>query len=285
VVALVDPVSNLSSNVTPGQTTLPVADFNANATSGYVPLSILFTDTSQNAEARDWDFNNDGIADSSDAIHVYVYTAPGNYTVNLKVSNTNGTASKTATITILKESNSSGDNSSGGSGSDESSHSSSSSGGAGGSPEPQSNVETKEISQAFVTSGNPVKFDFPRNATSVIYVSFDSKKTAGKTTTIVEMLKGKSILVSELPSDEVYKSLNIWVGNSEFATPNNIKNAVVCFKVKKSWIQDKKINQSSITLNTVLHQLDQKIIYPHYDFKHLTEKYFEIGMKLNDFSI
>src|SRR5664279_1837952 len=36
---------------------------------------------------------------------------------------------------------------------------------------------------------------------------------------------------------------------------------------------------------TVLHQLDQKIIHLHYDFKHLTEKYFEIGMKLNDFSI
>ena len=39
------------------------------------------------------------------------------------------------------------------------------------------------------------------------------------------------------------------------------------------------------SLYTVLHQLDQKIIYSHYDFKHLTEKYFEIGMKLNDFSI
>ena len=38
-------------------------------------------------------------------------------------------------------------------------------------------------------------------------------------------------------------------------------------------------------VTAVLHQLDQKIIYPHYDFKHLTEKYFEIGMKLNDFSI
>ena len=36
---------------------------------------------------------------------------------------------------------------------------------------------------------------------------------------------------------------------------------------------------------TVLHQLDQKIIYPHYDFKHLTKKYFEIGMKLDDFLI
>src|SRR5674476_1510581 len=40
-----------------------------------------------------------------------------------------------------------------------------------------------------------------------------------------------------------------------------------------------------IFLITVLHQLDQKIIYPHYDFKHLTEKYFEIGMKLDDFLI
>ena len=53
---------------------------------------------------------------------------------------------------------------------------------------------------------------------------------------------------------------------------------------------DKVANTVKITLGpkgryAVLHQLDQKIIYPHYDFKHLTEKYFEIGMKLNDFSI
>jgi len=40
-----------------------------------------------------------------------------------------------------------------------------------------------------------------------------------------------------------------------------------------------------ISLFAVLHQLDQKIIYPHYNFKHLTEKYFEIGMKLDDFLI
>ena len=45
------------------------------------------------------------------------------------------------------------------------------------------------------------------------------------------------------------------------------------------------IDGSGFVENTVLHQLDQKIIYPHYDFKHLTEKYFEIGMKLDDFLI
>ena len=224
----------------------PVANFNANPTSGYAPLSVLFTDLSQNAASRSWDFNNDGIVDTSDASPVYVYTAPGTYTVNLKVSNGNGTASKNATITVLKDSSSSGGSSSSGS---SRSSGGSGGGGAGGSPEPQNNVETKEISQTFVTSGNPAKFDFPRNATSVIYVSFDSKKTAGKTTTIVELLKGKSTLVSGLPSGEVYKSLNIWVGNSGFATPNNIENAVVCFKVEKSWIKDRKIEQSSIILN------------------------------------
>jgi len=78
------------------------------------------------------------------------------------------------------------------------------------------------------------EIDFPQNATSVVYVSFDSKKNTGKTTTIVEMLKEKSILASGLPSDSVYKHLNIWVGNSGFATPKNLENAVLCFKVENS---------------------------------------------------
>lgn len=63
------------------------------------------------------------------------------------------------------------------------------------------------------------------------------------------MLKGKSALVSELPSGEVYKSFNIWVGNGGIATSKNIENPVVCFKVEKSWIQDKKIDPTSIILN------------------------------------
>ena len=47
----------------------------------------------------------------------------------------------------------------------------------------------------------------------------------------------------------------------------------------------KKVKDFDSCIGSVLHQLDQKIIYPHYDFKHLTEKYFEIGMKLDDFLI
>ena len=226
----------------------PVANFNANPSSGNAPLSVQFTDLSQNAVSRSWDFNNDGTAESGEASPVYTYNDPGTYTAKLIVSNSNGTANKSAIINVLD--GNSGGSSSGGSSSGGSSSSSGGSGGggAGGSPELQSNVETKELSQTFVASGSSVRFDFPRNATSVLYITFNSRKTAGKTTTIVEMLKGKSTLVSQLPSAEVYKSLNIWVGNSGFATSSNIENSVICFKVAKSWMREKNVNQSSITL-------------------------------------
>jgi PGF-pre-PGF domain-containing protein len=221
---------------------LPVANFDANPTSGYAPLTVQFTDSSQDAAGWNWDFG-DG-ATSNDQSPSHAYSTEGTYNVNLVVSNANGTASKAGTITVQSESSSSSGSSDGSSGS-----SSSGGSGGGGSSEPQTNVAVKELSQAFISSGQPVKFDFPQKATSVINISFDSKKTVLKTTTIVEMLKGKSTLVSGLPSNEVYKLLNIWVGNSGFATPENIENAVVYFKVEKSWVQEKKIDKSSITLN------------------------------------
>jgi PGF-pre-PGF domain-containing protein len=225
---------------------LPIADFNSDPTSGYAPLTVQFTDLSQNATGWNWDFG-DGVT-STEQSPTHIYYAEGTYNANLTVSNVHGTVNKTAIINVQSQSSSDGgssDVSDGGS-----SHSSGGSGGgAGGSPEPQSNVEKKELSQTFISSGTSARFDFPQKVTPVVNVSFDSKKTAGKTTTIIEMLKGKSILVSGLPSNEVYKFLNIWVGNSGFATSKNIENAIVYFKVEKSWVQDKKIDKSSITLN------------------------------------
>ncbi|WP_449405441.1 PKD domain-containing protein [Methanosarcina lacustris] len=217
-------------------TGLPVANFSANVTSGYVPLAVQFTDLSQKATSIGWDFNNDGVADVSSSPVGYVYTSPGTYTVNLLATNENGTVSKTLEIEVLNERSSGG-----------SSHSSG--GGGGGSPEPARNVETKELSQVYITNGKAVQFDFAKNATCVVYVNFDAKKTVGKTTTIAEELKNKSALVSELPSDEVYKSFNVWVGNGGYATQNNIENPVLCFKVEKSWLQNKSIDQASIALN------------------------------------
>jgi len=135
-----------------------------------------------------------------------------------------------------------------GGGSHKSSSSSSSSGGAGGSPELQSNVEAKELSQAFVTAGNHVKFDFPNGVTCIRYVEFDAKKTLGKITTIVEMLKSQSKLVPDLPGGTVYKNVNIWVGSGGIANSDNIKNAVVGFRVEKAWLEENKIDADSLNL-------------------------------------
>jgi PGF-pre-PGF domain-containing protein len=223
----------------------PVANFSSNVTQGYSPLSIQFTDLSQNAESRSWDFGDANTSTEQNPMHIY--SSAGNYSVNLTVSNENGTTSKTTMIYVLEKSRSSDERNGNKGGS--SSGRSSGGGGAGGSPEPARNVEVKELSQAQVSNGKPVKFDFTKNATCVVYVSFDSKRTAGKTTAIAEQLKGKSTLVSELDSGEVYKYFNLWVGNSGFATPSNIENPLVCFKVEKAWIQDKKIDKSSITLS------------------------------------
>jgi PGF-pre-PGF domain-containing protein len=285
----------------PQQQAAPTANFEMNTTKGSAPVSVQFTDTSQNAASLSWDFENDGTIDSMDKNPVHVYSAPGEYTINLTAANEAGTAFKTATVTVTQaaenntgksEGGSSGtesskngsqntgnningnsssgnsatensetqgnsgseasdNNGAGGSSSNSgSSHSSGSSGGSvGGSPEPQENVDSKEISQTYITKGEKITFDFPKNNTCVVYASFDAEKTVGKTTAIAELLKEKSSLVPELPSGEIYKFFNLWIGNAGFATSENIKNPGLCFRVEKTWIQDKKIDPASITLN------------------------------------
>jgi beta-lactamase superfamily II metal-dependent hydrolase len=89
-------------------TMLPRADFSSSPTTGYAPLSVQFTDLSKNTVSRNWDLYNDGVVDSSKANPVYTYASPGNYTVNLTVSNAYGTDSKTAIINVLEEGNSGG---------------------------------------------------------------------------------------------------------------------------------------------------------------------------------
>ena len=80
-------------------TVLPVANFSSNITKDYAPLSVQFTDLSENATGWNWDFG-DG-TNSSEQNPTHTYSAAGNYTVKLMVSNANGIALKLATINVL----------------------------------------------------------------------------------------------------------------------------------------------------------------------------------------
>lgn len=121
-------------------------------------------------------------------------------------------------------------------------------GGGGGSPEPAKNVDSKELCQQFISNGKRIKFEFIQGATSVSYLEFGAKKTAGKVTAIVEELKGKSLLTPAAPEGVIYKHLNIWVGSGGFATSNNIESAIVGFRVSKDWIDKNHINADTISL-------------------------------------
>lgn len=80
-----------------------VANFTSNVTEGYAPLTVKFTDLSENAEEWKWDFNNDGIADSTEQNPSYTYQSPGNYTVKLVITGRGETDSKTSNINVSLE--------------------------------------------------------------------------------------------------------------------------------------------------------------------------------------
>ena len=70
---------------------LPVANFTANSTSGDLSLNVQFNDTSMGHVASyAWDFDNDGVVDSTERNPTHTYSAPGKYTVKLTVSNSAG---------------------------------------------------------------------------------------------------------------------------------------------------------------------------------------------------
>jgi len=80
----------------------PVANFTANVTSGTAPLDVQFTDASTGTvSSYAWDFDNDGTVDSTEQNPIYTYTAAGNYTVNLTVSNDGGSDSEVKTEYIV----------------------------------------------------------------------------------------------------------------------------------------------------------------------------------------
>jgi uncharacterized repeat protein (TIGR01451 family) len=78
---------------------VPVVNFTANVTYGYLPLSVQFNDWSTNALSRNWDFG-DG-TNSTEQNPIHTFSTIGNYTVNLTESNLNGTNSTVKYISVL----------------------------------------------------------------------------------------------------------------------------------------------------------------------------------------
>lgn len=77
----------------------PVVTFSANTSSGAVPLTVNFTDTSTNSPTEWYWVFGDG-STSSDQNVIHTYTSAGTYTVKLVASNSEGSNKTTQTITV-----------------------------------------------------------------------------------------------------------------------------------------------------------------------------------------
>ncbi len=75
----------------PNAPKVPVAAFAADITSGNAPLTVTFTDRSDNSPVRwSWDFDDDGEEDSSSQNPSHTYDKPGVYSVRLIAGNSAG---------------------------------------------------------------------------------------------------------------------------------------------------------------------------------------------------
>ncbi|MDD1691449.1 MAG: PKD domain-containing protein [Methanoregula sp.] len=88
--------STATRTITVASTPAPVANFTANVSSGFVPLTVQFTDLSENNPTSwSWVFGDGNVSSLQNPRHTYVAT--GNYSVSLNATNTAGSNNMTKT--------------------------------------------------------------------------------------------------------------------------------------------------------------------------------------------
>jgi PGF-pre-PGF domain-containing protein len=149
----------------------------------------------------------------------------------------NQVTSSTITITRNEESSGSGGSSSGG--------------GGGGvfSGEDHKNILIIETVKEYISKGQKTCYKFNKEDNIINCINVTGLTNSGQITTKTEILKNSSSLVDNAPSDMVYENLNIWMGNSGWATSKNIADVIISFKVEKSWITSNNIDLTTIRMN------------------------------------
>ena len=164
------------------------------------------------------------------------YSDSGIYHINFTVSDGIFVDNEIVTITVSDVQVQTDSNSGGGGG------------GSGSSGEDYENIKVKDVVRKQIISNEETLYEFKEELNAIETIKFTALKNSGEISATIEVLKGRSSLVKSDPSGQVYQNMNIWVGKSGFATPNNIANVMVGFKVEKLWIEANGIVVSTISL-------------------------------------
>jgi PGF-pre-PGF domain-containing protein len=121
-------------------------------------------------------------------------------------------------------------------------------GGGGSSGENASNIESIEKYDLQITKDVTTSYKFTYLKSPIMFVNITGNTSLGIITASEEVLKSTSTLVKTPPGGLVYKNINIWMGTSGIATPKNIKEALIKFKVDNNWMSANSVTSSDIIL-------------------------------------
>ena len=161
------------------------------------------------------------------------------YTIFANDTSGNNASDQVEIKVIKKETNNNNNNGGGGGGG----------GGGGTSGEEYKNIEVSETEREYVNKDSKVSYSFDMEGNIISYINFTGKTSSGRIAAKIDTLKDTSTLVEHDPPGKVFKNMGIYVGNLGWASPNNIANPTIRFIVHKSWVNENKIDKSTIRLN------------------------------------
>ena len=216
----------------------PVANFNASVTSGIAPLSVTFTDLSNNTPTSWlWDFGDGSNSTSQNPTHSY--TTAGSYNVTLNATNIAGSNVSVVTgyinvsaasTPVSVVSNDDGVRASVSQGQD------------------PKIVSSSASSVKRVTGGSEVEYDFSDSGTPVLGVIFDAKTDEGLVVAKVQVLSSNPDGVPAQSVHHSYQVMSIDVGSEGTISKDSADNIQIRFKVSKQWIEENNIDVSTIRL-------------------------------------
>ncbi|WP_410509735.1 NosD domain-containing protein [Methanosarcina hadiensis] len=110
-----------------------------------------------------------------------------------------------------------------------------------------SGVTGIDSAQKRVVAGSQTTFSFNNPVSGVLGLSFKPLQYSGNVIVRIEVLgNGTS---GEMLEGEVYRLMNILVGNERFESRSNINGASISFRVPKSWVEENNIDVSTIRIN------------------------------------
>ncbi len=120
--------------------------------------------------------------------------------------------------------------------------------GGGTSGENYSNIEAKEKYDLSIYKDKTTSYAFTDSRNPIVFINITGNVSAGEITSTMEVLKNTSSLVTDPAPGTVHTNVNVWVGTSSFAVPQNINKAVIRFRIENSWINGNSIDSRSIRM-------------------------------------